>query len=99
LLESGEADALLWVSALNGSPPPALPPELPLILLAPPGEELPYEPAVFLPIGRPGIDHAGQIFRGDGVVALPLTALRSSVLPSAGITLSAITRAIESSTP
>jgi formylmethanofuran dehydrogenase subunit B len=99
LLESGEADALLWVSALNGGPPPALPPELPLILLAPPGEELPYEPAVFLPIGRPGIDHAGQIFRGDGVVALPLTALRSSVLPSAGITLSAITRAIESSTP
>jgi formylmethanofuran dehydrogenase subunit B len=94
LIKSGEADALLWISALNGSPPPALPPELPLILLAPPGTDLAYEPAVFLPIGRPGIDHAGQIFRADGVVALPLSVLRASALPSAGNTLSAITRAL-----
>jgi formylmethanofuran dehydrogenase subunit B len=96
LIESGEADALLWVSALNGTPPPTLPPELPLILLAVPDEELAHEPSVFLPIGRPGIDHAGQIFRGDGVVALPLKALRSSGLPSAGATLNAVARAVES---
>jgi formylmethanofuran dehydrogenase subunit B len=95
LLESGEADAAVWVSALSDSPPPALPPELPLILLAPRGLEPAPEPAVFLPVGRPGVDHAGQIFRGDGVVALPLTALRSSAVPSAGSTLKAITRAIE----
>ncbi len=84
LIESGEADALVWVSALGGDPPPVLPPELPLILLAPPASETASAPAVFLPVGRPGIDHAGQIFRTDGVVALPLSALRASSLASAG---------------
>jgi formylmethanofuran dehydrogenase subunit B len=100
LIESGEADALVWVSALGGGPPPVLPPELPLILLAPPsalaGTEAPSAPAVFLPVGRPGIDHAGQIFRADGVVALPLRALRASKLPSVGETLQAIAQAMES---
>jgi formylmethanofuran dehydrogenase subunit B len=100
LIESGEADALVWVSTLGGGPPPVLPPELPLILLAPPGAlagtEAPSAPAVFLPVGRPGIDHAGQIFRADGVVALPLRALRASKLPSVGETLQAIAQAMES---
>ena len=94
LIESGEADALVWVSTLGGGPPPVLPPELPLILLAPPGSDMSSVPAVFLPVGRPGIDHAGQIFRADGVVALPLGALRPSTLPSAGATLQAIAQAI-----
>src|SRR6185312_5751117 len=96
LIESGEADALVWVSTFGGGPPPILPPELPLILLAPPGSEMSAAPAVFLPVGRPGIDHAGQIFRSDGVVALPLRALRASGLPSAGETLGAIAQALES---
>jgi formylmethanofuran dehydrogenase subunit B len=96
LIESGEADALVWVSTLGGGPPPVLPPELPLILLAPPATEMPSAPAVFLPVGRPGIDHAGQVFRADGVVALPLSALRPSNLPSARETLRAIAQAMES---
>jgi formylmethanofuran dehydrogenase subunit B len=96
LIESGEADALLWISTLGGAAAPAMRPDLPLILLAPPGVETAVPPAVFLPVGRPGIDHAGQIFRGDGIVALPLAALRPSPLPSAGETLRAITGAMES---
>jgi formylmethanofuran dehydrogenase subunit B len=96
LIESGEADALLWISALGGAPPPGLSSDLPLILLAPPGSGMPSPPAVFLPVGRPGIDHAGQIFRGDGIVALPLVALRPSPLPSAGATLTAIAAAMGS---
>jgi formylmethanofuran dehydrogenase subunit B len=96
LIESGEADALVWVSALGGDPPPVLPPELPLILLAPSGSETASAAAVFLPVGRPGIDHAGQIFRADGVVALPLSALRTSSLASVGETLQAIAQAMES---
>ena len=95
LIESGEADVVVWISALGGGPPPVLPPELPLILLAPPGTDMPSAPAVFLPVGRPGIDHAGQIFRADGVVALPLSALRASNLPSVGETLQAIAQAME----
>ena len=96
MIESGEADALLWISTLGGAPPPVMPSDLPLILLAPPGSEMSSPPAVFLPVGRPGIDHAGQIFRGDGIVALPLAALRPSPLPSAGATLTAIAAAMGS---
>jgi formylmethanofuran dehydrogenase subunit B len=96
LIESGEADALLWISTLGGAPPPPTTSDLPLILLAPPGTEMSAPPAVFLPVGRPGIDHEGQIFRGDGIVALPLAALRPSPLPSAGATLSAIAAAMGS---
>jgi hypothetical protein len=47
-------------------------------------------------VGWPGIDHAGQIFRADGVVALPLSALRASSLASVGETLQAIAQAMES---
>jgi len=95
LIESGEADTLVWISALNGAAPPPLPPELPLILLADPAVEPPGEPAVFLPVGRPGIDHAGQVFRLDGVVALSLATLHEGGPPSAAATLAAIGEALE----
>jgi formylmethanofuran dehydrogenase subunit B len=99
LIASGEADLLIWIAALDAGAPPALPPELPLILLAPPGSAVPSEPAVFLPVGRPGIDHGGQIFRTDGVVALPLRGLRRSELPSVGATLRAIGQALMTVAP
>jgi formylmethanofuran dehydrogenase subunit B len=94
LIASGAADVLVWIAALDVGPPPALPPELPLILLAPPGSAMPSEPAIFLPVGRPGVDHGGQIFRTDAVVALPLRGLRESELPSVGATLRAIQNAV-----
>jgi formylmethanofuran dehydrogenase subunit B len=94
LISGGEADLLVWIAALDAAPPPPLPPELPTILLAPPGSRFESEPAVFLPVGRPGVDHAGQIFRTDGTVALPLSRLRESSLPSVGATLRAIAQAL-----
>jgi formylmethanofuran dehydrogenase subunit B len=97
LIGSGEADLLIWIAALDAGPPPPLPPELPTILLAPPGATSSSEPAVFLPVGRPGIDHAGQVFRTDGTVALPLSRLRSSALPSVGATLRAIAQSLPDS--
>jgi formylmethanofuran dehydrogenase subunit B len=39
-------------------------------------------PDVFIPVGIPGIDHAGTIFRMDNVVSLPLKKQRVSKLPS-----------------
>ncbi len=97
LIEHGEADAVVWTAALDGGPLPPLSPDLPLILLAPPGTERSPEPAVFLPVGRPGIESDGQIFRGDRVVALPLAALRPSDLPSVAATLAEIAEALEGS--
>ena len=40
------------------------------------------EPDVFIPVGTPGIDHAGTVFRIDSIVSLPLGALRVATLPS-----------------
>lgn len=89
LLASGEADALLWVSSFN---PERTPPTtgLPTVVLGHPDMQLAQEPSVFIPVGLPGADHAGVMFRSDGVVSLPLEQLRESSLPTLSEVLSAI---------
>jgi formylmethanofuran dehydrogenase subunit B len=52
------------------------------------------EPAVFIPVGVPGVDHAGHLFRADRVVALPLQRLRTATLPSVADALAAIDAAL-----
>jgi formylmethanofuran dehydrogenase subunit B len=75
----GECDVLIWISAFDTSfPVPGG--DAPVIVLAPPHAAPARRVAAFLPVGVPGVDHAGQIFRSDGVVALPLRALRESAL-------------------
>lgn len=79
-LAAVETDAVLWISAFRDTVPAGLP--VNLIALAPPGTKLDRVPAVQIPVGTPGIDHAGQIFRMDNVVALPLHGLLQRNLPS-----------------
>ena len=85
LLVDGTVDALLWVSAFD---PDAGPPathssaRLPTIVLAPPGAQGSADAAVFIPVSTPGIGSAGHLFRGDGGVVLPLTALHDDGLPT-----------------
>jgi formylmethanofuran dehydrogenase subunit B len=74
------ADLVLFVSSFSRREPPRT--EAPVIALTPPGFAPPGVVEVHLPIGVPGIDHAGQILRTDGVVALPLRRLREGGLPS-----------------
>jgi len=71
LLENGEADALVWVQAFNVN---AVPPEtnLPTIVVGRSGMTFTKEPDVFIPVGTPGIDHAGHAYRMDNVVAIRL---------------------------
>lgn len=93
MLERGEADALLWISSFNAARlPPAT--TVPTIVLARGGMVLEREPAVFIPVGIPGLDHAGHLFRTDRVVTLPLRQLRASALPSVAAVLTAITTAL-----
>ena len=75
------ADVTLWISAFR--------PEAPefvtggsVIMLAPPETAVTPEPALFIPVGTPGIDHAGDVFRADSVVALHAGALIDRGLPS-----------------
>lgn len=90
LLQTGEADLLCWISSLGTRPPPQT--TVPTIVIARSGIELGYEPEVFIPIGVPGIDHAGLMYRCDNVVAMPLYQLRESGLPTACDVLQRIER-------
>jgi formylmethanofuran dehydrogenase subunit B len=89
LLETGETDLLIWVSSLD---PDAVSPEtdLPTIVLGHPRMGFKRSPEVFIPLGVPGVDHAGHLYRTDGVVALPLRQLRQPALPSAADVLNQI---------
>ena len=40
-------------------------------------------PAVLIPVGTPGLDHPGSVYRTDGIAALPLRRLRPGPLPTA----------------
>lgn len=89
LLAEGEADALVWVQAFNAkSIPPAT--DLPTIVVGRSGMVFAKEPDVFIPVGTPGIDHAGHAYRMDNVVAIRLKKLRDSGLPSTADVLNAI---------
>ena len=93
LLENGEADALLWVSAFNVErTPPAT--DVPTIVLGRSGMVFDDEPDLFIPVGTPGIDHSGHAYRMDNVVPLRLRKLRDSGLPSSAEVLSAIEQAL-----
>ncbi len=88
LLASGEADLLVWVSSFSTSPPPDT--HEPTIVLGRSGMTFEREPEVFIPVGVPGIDFPGQMYRCDNVVALPLYQLRKSGLQRATEVLAAI---------
>lgn len=94
MLERGEADVLLWISSFNAVRTPPVT-SAPTIVLGRDGMVFDQEPAVFIPIGTPGLDHAGHLFRTDRVVTLPLQQLRTSALPSAAEVLTAIVTAFE----
>ena len=82
------ADCLIWISTLGQQAPPAW--QGPCIALVWPGQPVPDGAEVVIPVGTPGLDHAGSVYRTDGVVALPLRQLRATGLPSAAAVLDAI---------
>lgn len=81
VLQSGAADALLWVSSFETDA--RLPVStVPTIALTRPSRRIARSAEVYIPVGAPGIDHAGSLFRTDAVVSLPLRGLRTaSALP------------------
>ncbi|MGO4683664.1 formylmethanofuran dehydrogenase [Hyphomicrobium sp. 2TAF46] len=93
LLSAKETDLLLWIASFS---PDLTPPDtdVPTILLATPSVKPPRTPKVYIPVGTPGIDHAGTMVRVDNVVSLPLRKLRQSNLPSAASVLEKIEAAL-----
>lgn len=91
MIANGEGDALLWVQAFNSKAIPLVS-DVPTIVLGRSGMVFDKEPDVYIPLGTPGIDHTGHVYRADSVVAIRLKKLRDSGLPAAADVLSAIER-------
>ena len=93
MLAAKESYLLVWLASFGDD---LVPPEtdVPTIVLGTPGLKLSRKPKVFIPVGTPGVDHAGRIIRVDNVVSLPLRKLRQSKLPSAIDVLASIEAAL-----
>jgi formylmethanofuran dehydrogenase subunit B len=68
--------------------------DLPTIVLGTPGLKLTQPATVFIPVGTPGVDHAGRMIRVDNVVSLPLKDLGRSALPRVPDILASIQAAL-----
>ena len=55
---------------------------MPRIVLGHPSLGAATRDGIFIPVATPGIDSAGHLFRTDGVVLMPLSAVRAESLPS-----------------
>lgn len=75
-----DADVFVWTSAFRPETPPAS--GAMLVALAHPATTFDAEPAVFIPVGQPGLDHAGLVFRADSTVGLHVKKYRDVGLPS-----------------
>ena len=93
MLQDKEGDLLVWIASISPelSPPKT---DLPMIVLGTPGLKLAKEADVFIPVGTPGVDHAGRLVRVDNVVSLPLKDLGRADLPIAADVLAAIEAAL-----
>jgi len=79
LIARREVDALLWVSSFT---PALVPPrvDVPVVLLGHPAMTPPAR-GVSIAVATPGIGAAGHLFRTDGVVMMPLFAVREDRMP------------------
>ena len=91
-IHTADVDSLLWISGFTEAAPPAL--EVPTVILSPYRAGA-SDADVYLPTGVPGIDHAGTLFRTDGVISLPLRKLRDSGAQSAAEVIGRITSHID----
>ena len=85
-------DSLLWISTLADDRPPAL--NVPTIILSPYRTGA-ADADVYIPVGIPGIDHAGSLFRTDNIINMPLKQVRDSGSPSAARIIRKIISEIE----
>lgn len=90
-----DIDCLLWISGFAHTTPPAL--NVPTIILSPHSSGT-RDADVYIPVGVPGIDHTGNLFRTDGIINLPLKKLRDSASGSTAGIIRRISSHIEGKT-
>jgi formylmethanofuran dehydrogenase subunit B len=80
LVESGEADVAVWISAY-GTEAPQWKKQVPLIAIASPNTRFPYPPKVRIDVGTPGIDHECVMFTQTSGTLAALDAQNASDAP------------------
>lgn len=81
LLQSAEADLLVWISSLSCESPPDIAQKT--IVIGHPAMSFKQpKPAIFFPVGVPGVHRPGYLHRADGLRLVPLKRLIDSPLPS-----------------
>lgn len=94
LLADGAVDSLLWVASFG--PELRVPSTaLPTVVIGHPALPVPAGTRVYIPVATPGIGRAGHLFRTDGVVLMPLQALRDDPLPGVDAVASALAQRLE----
>jgi formylmethanofuran dehydrogenase subunit B len=90
LVDSGEADCVLWISAYRAAPP-EWSGDPPTIALTPADANFRKQPRVHIAVGTPGRDHAGVEHHAMIGTLVPVTATQSSNAPSVADTIASIT--------
>lgn len=93
LVESGEADAAVWISAYAQATPQWTR-QVPLIALVPPQTKFAQEPQVTIEIGRPGVDHDGADFAREVGAIVARQASHPSDAPSVAVVINRIAQQI-----
>ena len=74
VLQKHGVDALVWISSFSSDKKPPVA-AIPSIVLADHIPKVERATDVFVPVGTPGVHHAGQLIRADNVVSLRLQGL------------------------
>jgi len=88
LVESGEADAALWISAYDGEPPPWEDADIPVVTLGPPGAAT--KRGLFIAVGKPGENYDAVEFAQETSSMVLRRAKAPAELPSVAEAIAAI---------
>ncbi len=93
MIDSGEADAAMWISAFAPEAPPWRR-AVPCVALAVPGARFRSPPEVSIVVGNPGRDHPAVLFDSHLATLVCKTAAEPSSAPSVADTVQRITAAL-----
>ena len=95
LVESGEADCALWISAYRAAAPDWSR-QLPMIALTGGDADFRHTPRVHIPVGRPGSDHDAVEYLAAAAALVPVTAAKPTATISVADAVSHIAAALPS---
>jgi len=90
LLGDRAIDTLVWIDAFGDAPMPEPDDAIKCIAIGDPAAAANTRADVFIPVGTPGVDHAGRLVRTDSVITLHVDQLRPRGLRSAADVLQEI---------